>query len=262
MSNRLLNRGLIIQAGLVGLAMLMAGCAEYAAPGRGADLSVIGADRATQEANTDSGIQGELDKKPLARFPTGIAVVRIEAPGYNSSTNAGWGEGKYCVVTTRDIEDPKTVAELEKLPMVTGIAPINRMLLPSNLQSDYELRHAAASLHADLLLVYTIDTVFYTRDLASPLSVVTLGLAPDQKVHVSSTASAALLDTRNGYVYGVCEATDQNTGITIAWQTDQAVDYSRQKAESAAFKKMCGEVQGMWAKVLVNQGVSTTTPGH
>ena len=73
---------------------------------------------------------------------------------------------------------PEQIARLERLPMVRGLAPIGRVLLPFDLNSDRELRQAAAELHADMLLIYTLDTTFVVDDKALPLTVITLGLSP------------------------------------------------------------------------------------
>src|SRR5687768_1452141 len=81
-----------------------AGCASYATPGGPADLGVMGvrpqlaADRAAQ---TDVTMQEKFDRKPLARFPTAVAVARVQAPGYRSRTASSYGRGAYSVVTTR-----------------------------------------------------------------------------------------------------------------------------------------------------------------
>ena len=83
---------------------------------------------------------------------------------------------------------------------------------------------AASQLQCDMLLVYTLDTTFHDRDLASPISVITLGLSPTQATHVVTTASAVLLDTRNGYCYGVAEASAKRNGIATAWNTQSAID--------------------------------------
>ena len=226
------------------------GCASYATPGRAADLRTFGVDPAARDALSDSSILLETDKRPLAAFPTGIAVARVQAPGYRSHTAEGWGTGRYSIVTTRDIEKPEQVERLARLPLVTGIAPLNRLLLPPQLQTDLDLRQAAAALHADMLLVYTIDTTFRVEDKAAPLTVITLGLSPNQQARVVTTASAVLLDTHNGYVYGVAEATEQDTRLASAWTNRDAVDESRRRAETKAFDKLVGEIETMWGGVV------------
>jgi hypothetical protein len=240
---------LIVTSTFALLAASLAGCASYATPGRGADLQALGVSR---EALTDGSIVQSLARQPLAQFPTGIAVARVQAPGYRSETAETWGSGAYCVVTNRDVESPEQVARLAKMPAVAGVAPLNRLLLPHELKSDVELRQAAATLRADMLLVYTLDTTFRVQDKLAPLSVVTLGLSPNQQAQVVCTASAVLMDTRNGYIYGVAEATDRGTQLTSAWTSSSAVDDARKRTETGAFEKLVGELERTWAGVVRN----------
>jgi hypothetical protein len=223
-------------------------------------LQRVGVPKTVRDASTDGLVQQALDKKPLARFPTGIAVVRVQAPGYQSNTAQVFGSGAFCVVTTRDIERPEQIERLSKLPMVSGIAPVNRLLLTQNLESDLQLRQAAAQLQAEMLLIYTLDTQFKTEDKAAPLSVITLGLSPNQQVRVTSTASAVLMDTRNGYIYGLAEATDQENHMTSAWQNDVAIDETRRATESAAFGKLVGELETTWNGVVARYANHSPTP--
>ena len=247
---------------LIGLAMLSgvglaaSGCVEYVTPGRGADLHAVGVTQAMVDGGTEAGIERQLAKKPLAALPTGIAVARLQAEGYMSETAKGFGQGRYSVVTTRDVEPEAAVARLTKMPMVSGVAPINRLLLPDHLESDQELRHAAAQLHADMLLVYTLDTTFQKNDLAEPLTLLTLGLSPNQKATIITTASAVLMDTRNGYIYGVSEATARSTKLMGAWGSGSAVDESRRQTEAEAFEKLVGEVETMWTGVVKQYGTA------
>jgi len=142
--------------------------------------------------------------------------------------------------------------------MIKGIAPINRLLLPEELSSDMELRKAAAVLHADILLIYTLDTTFHTRDEVVPLTVVTLGLSPNQVVHVISTASAILIDTRNGYLYGYAEATEKTDQLTSGWTKVPAIDAARRRAEEEAFAKLTVAIEGSWKKVVQNYATAQT----
>jgi len=227
-----------------------AGCAHYAPPGRGANMAALGVTPAAQQALADPSIRQAFDKKPLASFPTGVAVARVQEPGYRSETAESWGTGAYSIVTTRDVETDEQGARLAKLPLVHGIAPINRLVMPTaDLKSDAELRAAAAALHADVLLIYTLDTIFYVDNPSVPLSVLTLGLFP-RKARVVTTASAVLMDTRNGYIYGVAEATDRDDSLTTGWTSDHAVDATRRDTETRAFEKLVGELEKTWTMVL------------
>src|SRR3954452_12035669 len=141
---------------LVFAALSAGGCAaSYVTPGRGAPMEAFGVQK---DAQTDGAIVQALGKRPLASFPAGVAVARVQAPGYRSETAESWGRGRYSIVTTRDVEADATTERIAKLPLVAGVVPINRLLLPHQLNSDLELRQAAAQLHADVLLVYTLGT--------------------------------------------------------------------------------------------------------
>lgn len=240
------------------LAACLSGCAQYATPGRAAEMRLFAADQ-----QADPSVVKTIERRPMATLPTGIAVVRVQTPGYASETAKGWGRGAYSIVTERDIEgeDQKLVELQQKMPMCKGIAPINRLLLPEDLHSDIELRQAAGALHADMLLVYTLDTTFQVQDVAVPLSVVTLGLSPNQVAHVICTASAVLMDTRNGYVYGVAEATDRQSQLASAWTSEAAVDQTRKRVEAKAFAKLVGELEQTWPNVVANlQSAKATRP--
>ena len=247
------------------LFLLSSGCAShYTTPGRGANLRDLTFAAPPARQQGEPSIVAAMGTQPLARFPTGVAVVRIQAPGYRSATAQGWGAGRYSIVTTRDIESAADLERLTKLPMVSGIGPINRLLLPTHLESDRELREAAARMHADVLLVYTLDTTFLVEDKAAPLSVATLGLSPNQQAKVVCTASALLLDTRNGYLYGVAEATEKQDQFTSAWTRAAAVDQARRRTEAMAFAKLVGELEKAWAGVVTTyaRGTDATTRGY
>ena len=237
---------------------LLSGCAAYHAPGRAADFRALGLTPEAQKAGTPMDINAGFDRKPLASFPAGVAVVRIQAPGYVSPTAQGFGSGAYSVVLTRDVEPDDAFTRLAKLPQVRGVAPIGRLLLPAQLNSDRELRNAAAQLQCDMLLVYTLDTTFHDRDLATPLSIVTLGLSPTQATNVVTTASAMLMDTRNGYIYGVAEASAKKDGLATAWNTGSAIDASRRQTETQAFGKLVGDIETMWKGVVQEVGPNAT----
>ncbi|HSZ57354.1 MAG TPA: hypothetical protein VK797_16945 [Tepidisphaeraceae bacterium] len=244
---------------IVCLCVAVGGCsASYATPGRGANMSMFAGSQLQRDAQTDGSVVDVINKRPLANLPTPIAVVRVQAPGYHSATSDGWGTGAYCVVTSRDIDQMDDVlGALLKLPMIEGLAPLNRLLLPAEFHSDLELRQAAAALHADMLLIYTLDTTFEVEDVVAPLTVVTLGLSPNQVAHVSCTASAVIMDTRNGYVYGIAEATDRQQQLASAWTSQAAVDQTRRRVESTAFKRLGDNLQITWAGVVNNHSLAT-----
>lgn len=243
------------------MSLTIGGCATYSTPGGPADMRVFGGDAAIRRGLTDPGIQAALNKQPLAIFPAAMAISQVQAPGYLSWSGSSYGGGVYSVVTTRRPTDDARLDRITKLPMLTGVAPISRILLPTTLTSDKELRQAAASLHADLLLIYTFDTAFRTEDFASPLTLVSLGLFPTKNARVTTTASAVLLDTRNGYVYGSAESSSKpQTQLANAWTSKDAVDDARLRAEAEALDGLVDEFEKLWGKVLTMQVQYQLTP--
>ena len=225
--------------------LLLAGCAtSYVVPGPRADMQVFGS----------PSIQDSFAAKPGVSFPATIAFVRVQAPSYSTArlpeTQSGAGAGRYRVISTREAEDDSQVDRLGHLQQITGVTTISRMLLPPVVQSDKELREAAARLHADLILVYTFDTAFFDTDLARPLTVITLGLSPTRKLAVSTTASALLLDTRTGFVYSSYEATKKADTLATSWNTADSADQVRRDNERAAFGLLLGEIEKTWPKLV------------
>ncbi len=155
------------------------------------------------------------------------------------------------LITIRDVETDDDFNALAKLPQVTGVAGIKRILLDRPLNNDEALRAAAAKLHANLLLFYTFDTAFHTDTYVPPLGLITLGLFPNEKAQVTTTASAVLMDVNNGYIYAVVEASAINDQFANAWTNDQAMDEARLKAERQAFEKLVADFKSEWPNVVM-----------
>jgi len=225
---------------------LPTGCASYTAPGRAADMSIFTPPTTRRDGRIVTG------PAPEARLPTNLGVARVQAPGYRSHTTTSWGHGGYSLVTTRDVETEADLDRLASMTQVADVAPINRLLVPYDLHSGDELRQAAAALHADLLLVYTIDTVFDTEDGAAPLTVISLGLFPTQMARVTSTASALMVDTRSGAVLAVAEGTAKTHQLANAWTSRAAVDQSRRRAERRALDDLLDALELSWGRAAAS----------
>lgn len=227
-------------------ACLLPGCSAYTTPGGGISLFEV--------ASNDVEIQERFERKPAARFPAHLAVARIQRSGYRSHTVDSYGAGRYSVVTTRDIETSEDFERIQKMPQVAAVAPISRLLLPEKLRSEKDLRTAAASLRADMLLLYSFDTHFETSEsVIAPLRVIHLGLLPDQTARIVTTASALLLDVRTGFIYGSAEATEKEQHITSAWTKADVADTARLSTERKAFTSLLAELENTWAGVLKQQ---------
>ena len=221
-------------------AVLLSSCASsYVTPGRQADLSTF----------TDPRVKKAFVAKPAIRFPATLALVRIQESGYRSESVQGVGAGAYSVVTTRDIETEKDIDTVSKLQGVGGVVTLNRLLLPKDLSSDLDLREAAAKLQTEAVLIYTVATEFSDNEVIPPLTTLTLGLAPNKRYKIHSTASAILMDTKTGYIYGALEEGESRSGLTIAWGSSEAIEASRKKAERAAFEKLLASFEPFWTRI-------------
>lgn len=220
-----------------------AGCARYTTPGAGVSIPNL------SQADTD--IKELLKLEPAAAFPARMAVARVQASGYSSQSNRCYGSGRYCVVTTRDVEPEASFEKLSRLPQVGGLGLVNRLLLPQTLESTKDLRRAAATLKADVLLVYSLDTGFNVESTdIGPLALISLGFLPNKKARVTSTASAAIFDVRTGFLYGVAEATVTEHQRATVWSSADAIDKARQQAETDAFQKLVDEIGKLWINVV------------
>ena len=218
------------------------GCAmHYTTPAGGVTLTDM----------ADSDLRSYYEREPASAFPAAIAVVRVQEQGYETFTSRGYGRGRYSVVTTRDIESDEAFGELGDMPLVAGIAPVGRLLLPSQLRSIRDLRTAAAKLRADVLLIYSVDTSFNVGGQPlGPLTLMFLGLIPNKKAHVTATVAGVLVDVRTGFVYGTTEATAREDQHATVWSTDLVVDEARIRAERQAFDGFVTELQELWGDLL------------
>lgn len=220
------------------------GCRSYITPGAKADLQTF----------APPSIQAGFDAKPSLPFPASIAFVRIQASSYSNYNlrryGGQYGSGNYTVIMTREVEDQAHLDRVAALPKVAGLVSLNRLLMPEKLENDRQVREAASRLQADLVFIYTFDTVFFDTDASKPLSVITLGLSPTRKITASTTISALLLDTRTGYIYSAYETTERAAMISSSWGSGDTADEARRKTEKRAFDKLIDEVVTSWPKLL------------
>ena len=220
---------------------ILTSCASYTTPGGAVQLSNL----------AEADINELMAKEPAASFPANISVARVQAPGYQSYKLNSFGSGRYSVVTTREVETEEDFSKLSQLPQVAGIAPLNRILLPTNLDSVKSLRDASARLKADVLLIYTFDTSFHAGEQKfAPLNVISLGFLKNKEVSVTTTVSAAFFDVRTEYLFGISEATARESKNASVWSTSDAVDDMRVTTERAAFQKLLPEIETTWTGIV------------
>lgn len=221
-----------------------AGCATYTTPGGPAEISMF----------ADPDVRQVLQRKPAAQFPANLAVVRVQEPGYKHHDYYSYGRGKFSAALASDIETDDHLRRVQALPQVEGVVRLNRLVLPEKLDSEADMRLAAARLRADMVLLYTLDTDFFIEGKAEPLTVLTLGWLPNQQAHIATNASALLIDTQTGFVYGAADAKSTHKQIANVWTTREAIDQSRRKTEVQAFESLVTEVEKLWPGVVAEHG--------
>src|SRR5690349_3131493 len=220
--------------------LFLAACSSYRTPGGGVSIPEL----------TTPNVAEAMARKPAASWPARIIAARVQGAGYQSYSNRSYGQGRYSVVTTRDIETEADFARLGAMPQVAAVGALNRLLLPGNLESADELRTAAAQLQGDIVFMYTIDTSFRTdTQQIGPLQLVSLGFFPNKKAKVTTTCATAFLDTRTGYVYGVSESTAVEEQRSDVWNSQEALEKARARSERAAFTAALGDVEKLWASI-------------
>ena len=153
-------------------------------------------------------------------------------------------------MTKRDIETDEDFAQLASLPGIAGVGALNRILLPISLRSARDLRQAAAQLHGDIVLLYTVDTAFHTESqMVAPLQLVSLGMFASEKSRIVTTCAAAFIDVRTGYVYGVAEGSSIDVRRSSIWTTEAAIDAARLKTEREAFGAALKEIAKAWTSI-------------
>lgn len=231
------------------------GCSTYRVPGGAADFHALGITSDEQAELTEDSIARELAKKPASSFPANLAAVRVQARGYRSYTTQGYDYGNYSVVTLREVESDTDIDSLASLPMINNIIPLNRLVI-IDIKDESDIRKAAARVQADMVLIYTFDTKFGVESFIPALGVITLGLFPNDEARVTSTASAALIDTRTGFIYALAESTADAKQIANAWTSKDAVDQSRRRAERDAFEGLISELKKAWKQVVETYAIS------
>lgn len=239
------------------IASALASCgttASYTPPGRGADLRTI-----APQASSDVTIEEALQRKPAAGWPATIAVVRVQAPEYRSTTWQPQSSGSgLAVVSVREVEKPEHLARVRSLPNVRDVTLATPLLFPARVDTSEQLRLAAAQTQADLLLVYTFDTVFRTDEKDPLLAIITLGIAPTQIDSITSTAQCVLLDVRSGFFYGSAEATERTERRIGSSFSAFPVDSRRLVVEGQAFEKLLGELERLWPEIVARHATPSS----
>jgi len=238
----------------------LGGCAShYVTPGDSASIMELASEgRPASDAQPasdappigDPAVAERMQVRPAASWPAGIAFARVQAGGYRSHGGAGVDRGSIALVGANDLEREADAAAIAGWPSVRGVARLTPILVPASDRPFGALREGAATLRADIVALYTVDTDFRVDDRdIGPLGLLTLGLAPTKNAVVNSTVSIAFFDVRTGFCYGTAEGSASDDQLASAWTSEQAMDDARRRAERAAFERMLAEAGKAWAGI-------------
>ena len=225
-------------------AMALSGCATYVnTPTARAALDK------QREVFSHPLIAHAYKAKPAIHFP---ATIGVAPSGGNAQQQL------------RMLDADGKLDALKSLPQVGGVVTVSSLLMADGggddrgerksvgiwNKSDLILREAAAKLHADAVLLIAIETHATDGEIFSPLTTLSLGLLPNSRYTILSTALAALVDTRTGYVYATIERSAAKSGVAITWGSDDVISRVRERTERAAMEKMIGEFPAVWRGVV------------
>jgi hypothetical protein len=215
----------------VALVLSLTGCQSYVNSPR-----AVAGRADSVKAFTDPLIARAFNAKPAMRFPARVAI----APQCDQARQQ-----------LRNLDAAGKLDSLKKLPNLAGIAPLSTLVMSHNgkVTTDVLLREAAAKLHADAILILKVDEHVTDGKIFAPLTPLSLGLLPNNRVAVVCTALAALVDTRTGYVYGTLERSAGRACLASSWD-DFARDRTVERAAGDAMLKLFSEVPDFWRGVV------------
>ena len=215
---------------------LFSGCSSYVN-----SPNVKAARAKQQEAFSHTLIARAYNAKPTISFPATIAV----AP-----------QGECAVMHLRALDALGKLDPLKKLPDLRGL-PIVSDIIESDVGhpdvtkiADLRLREAAVRLHADAVLILSVETNATDGQMFAPLTIATLGLFPNNRYEIIATGLAALVDTRTGYVYGTIEKSAAKTGVVMVAGSSESLERRKQQAQRDAMEKLLREIPHFWQGVV------------
>ncbi len=201
----------------------------YAAAGTGSGTGI------------DARIREIAAVEPSLEFPARIGLARIERgvlvsiPADEAADWAalkdklGGGYGEFIPVSplivsmVNDPSDPKSPGAL-----------VNN------------IRAGSARQHLDHVLIYEVSKVSHNEGNAlglGNLTVLGLFVLPSRNVEVDTTATAMLIDVRNGYPYGTATAFSEKKGLSSALGASKQTRKVQAEARLAAVENLSGEVE-------------------
>ena len=218
---------------LAAAAVFCTGCASHIN-----SPAVARALEAKRAAFSDPLLARAYHAQPTMRFPATIALA-TQAEETREQLRGLSAQGR--------------LDTLKSLPQLANFITLSSLLYnprTTEAKPDLVMREAAARMHADAVLIIATETQATDGKIIAPLTELSLGLFPNKSYEIISTALAALVDTRTGYVYGALEESRGRSGLTMAWGSEDVIHRARTRTEREALEKLIAAFPTFWRGVV------------
>lgn len=222
-------------------ALILGACSHTVQYTSGQDYLAGYADAPTfTSSSTDLDVKEIAAVEPNLRFPARIGLARIE-------------KGRLITLPTDEAQDWRDMTTNlgegygEFIPVSPLIAS---MVNPSTKQNGVghvvqHIRRGAARQHLDYVLIYEVTDLSHSDGNAlqvADLSILGLFILPSRNVEVESTATAMLIDVRNGYPYGAASAFADKKALSTVMGKNGKVRVLSEKARQLSVKNLTKDI--------------------
>ena len=202
------------------------------------DAAVLSANAGSIEAD----IRNIASIEPSLEFPARIGLARIERGKLISvpqDESEAWANLHHRL-------GPSFGDFVPVSPLIAAMVSTTAKRNPQARDVVDNIRRGSARQHLDYVLIYEVsDTSDQNRNAlqVADLSILGLFVLPSRNVKVDSTATAMLIDVRNGYPYGSATAFAERKAVTTSMGASGRKSKLKDKARVMAVEDLTGEVE-------------------
>ena len=193
----------------------------------------------TATPGTDADVRAIAAVEPDLQFPARIGLARISEYGHLSSVPMDEAESWRDAAETLG---PSFGAFIPVSPLVAN--SVSRFDRRKETTVIDHIRHGAARQHLDYVIAYEVSNLATSDGNAlriADLTVLGLFVLPSRNLKAEATASAILLDVRNGYPYLTGSTFADKTGISTVVGKGDRKDRLRDAARQVAVTQIAEE---------------------
>ena len=193
-------------------------------------------------------LQGSQGALPAATLPARIAIAQI---AYDCAPHEVASNARLKVVhTPPSVAVPLLkdfVADTREIRDVFLLDPA--MMGAASFSDPSHLLAAAQRYGADIVLAFSTSYTSGQRQHVMPLSVLTLGFAPNVTADADAIGRVAILDARTGYVYQQFDVTAESWQLATSWNKDDAQEQASSEAQERVIRRVVEQARKQWPTV-------------